>query len=88
MRTGPLSLAALQTIAGAIALASATLKNPAPALAAAPIYQWCMQPSGRWGPDCYYATLEQCRATASAIGFCYENPAYTVAQGKRDRMRR
>ena len=55
----------------------------------APIYQWCMQPSGRWGPDCYYSTLEQCRATASAIGFCYQNPAYTVAtQGKPERTRR
>ena len=48
-----------------------------------------MQPSGRWGPDCYYTTLEQCRATASAIGFCYQNPAYTVAtQGKPERTRR
>ena len=85
MRTSLLSLAAF----GAITLAATMLQNPAPAEAAAPIYPWCMQPSGRWGPDCYYSTLEQCRATASAIGFCYENPAYTVAaQSKRDRIRR
>jgi len=45
--------------------------------------------SGRWGPDCYYSTIEQCRARASAVGFCYENPAYTVAmQSKPQRTRR
>jgi hypothetical protein len=55
----------------------------------APIYRWCMQPSARWGPDCYYTTIDQCRATAAAIGFCYENPAYTVAmQRKPQRMPR
>lgn len=71
------------------ATALATLQTPAPAQAAAPIYQWCMQPSGRWGPDCYYTTLEQCRATAAAVGFCYQNPAYTgPTQGKPERTRR
>jgi hypothetical protein len=73
-------------------LIAATLVAPAPQGASAqnaPIYPWCMQPSARWGPDCAYATLEQCRATASAVGFCYQNPAYTVAtQGGRDRIRR
>jgi Protein of unknown function (DUF3551) len=72
---------------GAIALAGA-LQNPTPVHAAAPIYQWCMQPAAQRGPDCYYSTLEQCRATAFAVGFCYENPFYTVArQGKTERRR-
>ena len=85
MGTRLLSLAALAVIA----LTSATLPKPTPAQAASPIYPWCMQPSGPWGPDCYYATIEQCRAAASAVGFCHENPAYTVAtQGKPQRKRR
>jgi hypothetical protein len=67
----------LLAIAGFV-LVGATVQNPAPA-AAAPIYPWCMQPSAPWGPDCYYATIEQCRAAASAVGFCHPNPAYTVA---------
>jgi hypothetical protein len=83
MKIGLPSLAVLGLVA------FATLESPAPAQAAAPIYAWCMQPSGPRGPDCYYATIEQCRAAASAIGFCYQNPAFTVAvQGKPDRIRR
>jgi hypothetical protein len=74
MRTALLYLTVMVAI-----VSSTLLQRPAPALAAAPIYPWCMQPSGRWGPDCYYATLEQCRAAASAVGFCYQNPAYTAA---------
>ena len=77
----------LFAIAGLV-LAGVTTQNPAPALAA-PIYRWCMQPSAPWGPDCSYVTIEQCRAAASAVGFCHQNPAYTVAtQGKPDRMQR
>lgn len=69
-------------------LALVGAQSPSPAIAA-PIYQWCMQPSAPWGPDCAYATIEQCRATASAVGFCYQNPAYTVAtQGGPARTRR
>jgi Protein of unknown function (DUF3551) len=84
MTTRPYLL--LATLGAAALVASA----PQEALAQnAPIYQWCMQPSGRWGPDCYYSTIEQCRARASAVGFCYENPAYTVAmQSKPQRARR
>lgn len=82
MKSALLSLAALAAIAY-LALAAS------PARAAAPIYQWCMQPAAPRGPDCYYATIEQCRATASAIGFCYQNPAFTVAtQGRPERARR
>ncbi|WP_374991474.1 DUF3551 domain-containing protein [Bradyrhizobium sp. LHD-71] len=85
MKPSLLLLAAL----GGAALAGGMLQQPAPAQAAAPIYPWCMQPSGRWGPDCYYATIEQCRAAASAVGFCYQNPAFTPnpvpAPGRRAR---
>jgi hypothetical protein len=78
---------------GAIALLGATLQSPAPAGAGAPIYPWCMQPSARWGPDCYYSTIEQCRATAAGVGYCYQNPRYMVAtqgkpEGKPERFRR
>jgi hypothetical protein len=74
-------------IAGLV-IVGATVQHPAPAIAA-PIYAWCMQASSPRGPDCYYATIEQCRAAASAVGFCHPNPAYTVAtQGRPDRLRR
>jgi hypothetical protein len=82
MRTRTVLLLAMLGVLVVSAPDGATAQN-------APIYQWCMQPSGRWGPDCYYTTLEQCRATASAVGFCYQNPRYTVAtQGKPERTRR
>ena len=67
-------------------LIAATLVAPAPQGASAqnaPIYPWCMQPSARWGPDCNYTTIEQCRATAAAVGFCYQNPSYTVAMQRK-----
>jgi len=76
-------------IAALVALAAAAAAQEIrPAAAQAPIYQWCMQPSAQRGPECYFSTLEQCRATASAVGFCHENPFYTVArQGKAERRR-
>lgn len=84
MRISLRSLAVLGTVA-----VGATLQVAPPAAAAAPIYPWCMQPVGTWGPDCSYTTIEQCRASAAAVGFCYQNPAYSVAiQGRPDRMRR
>lgn len=83
----------MKTLASFAALAlsifAGTTLPAATSAQAEPIYQWCMQPSGRWGPDCAYTTLQQCRATAAAVGFCYENPAYTVAtQGRPERPRR
>jgi hypothetical protein len=84
MRTHSLLL--LASLAGTVLVVLAPREAPAQN---SPIYQWCMQPSGRWGPDCYYTTIEQCRARASAVGFCYENPAYTVAtRGKAQRTPR
>ena len=72
----------------AIALAGVPEQTPASAQTAI-VYRWCMQPSAPRGPDCLYATIEQCRASASAVGFCYENPAFTAsAQGRQDRSRR
>lgn len=81
---------ALLLLSAAAAIVATCLVAPAaPAQAAAPIYAWCWQPSGPRGPDCYYATIDQCRAAASAAGFCYQNPAATAAtQGRPDRMRR
>jgi hypothetical protein len=83
MKLGLLSPAAL----GGLALVCLP-ERPAAAQTAI-TYRYCMQPSGQWGPDCYYMTIEQCRATASAVGFCYENPAWTVAaQARAQRPRR
>ena len=75
----------LLAVAGLVAFA-AMLPNAPPAVAET-IYPWCMQPSAPRGPDCAYTTIEQCRASASAVGFCYQNPAWTVAQGRPDRRR-
>lgn len=85
MRTGWFALGVFATVA----VIGASLQTLGPVRAAAPIYPWCMQPSNPSGPDCYYATIEQCRAAASAVGFCYQNPAFTVGrQGKPERSRR
>lgn len=83
MKTSLLSLALL----AATTLMIAAL--PAAPAEAETIYAWCMQPSGQWGPDCSFVTHAQCREAASAVGFCYQNPAYTVAtQGRAQRLRR
>jgi hypothetical protein len=29
--------------------------------------------------DCYYSNMDQCQASASAQGYCVENPAYIAA---------
>jgi hypothetical protein len=63
----------------ALVLLGAVAQAPSPAAAQAPIYRWCMQPSAQRGPDCSFTTIDQCHATASSVGFCYENPAWTVA---------
>jgi len=77
----------LLAIAGLV-IVGATVQHPAGATAA-PIYPWCMQASSPRGADCMYSNIEQCRAAASAVGFCHPNPAYTVAtRGKPDPTRR
>ena len=43
-------------------------------------YRWCAQYSGSGlggASNCYFLTLEQCRATVSGVGgFCSPNPFY------------
>lgn len=41
-------------------------------------YRWCAQYSGKSGAtNCYFVTLEQCRATVSGVGgFCVPNNYY------------
>ena len=44
-------------------------------------YRWCAEYGGfrgGGGTNCYFATLEQCRAAVSGVGgFCRPNPFYT-----------
>jgi hypothetical protein len=41
-------------------------------------YRWCAQYGKSGGTNCYFLTLEQCRAAISGLGgFCYPNPFYT-----------
>ena len=84
MRIGILSL----TVLAAVAFAVAT--SPSASAQTATVYPWCVLQSGPCSNDCSYATIEQCRATASGgVGTCYQNPAFTVAsQGRPVRMRR
>ena len=56
--------------------------------AAADPYRWCAQYGGKGGAtNCYFVTLEQCRATVSGVGgFCTPNGFYTG--GGEPRLRR
>jgi hypothetical protein len=44
-------------------------------------YRWCAEYTGGalgGSSNCYFTTLEQCRATVSGVGgFCSPNPFYT-----------
>lgn len=61
--------------------------------AAADPYRWCAEYGGRGGggTNCYFVTLQQCRAAISGNGgFCrpnqfYTGPDRTVGRGQRDR---
>ena len=51
---------------------------------AADPYRWCglYNTGGGGGSNCYFVTLEQCRATISGIGgSCVPNPHYTGPAG-------
>lgn len=66
-----------------LALAASTA-----AQAQADPYRWCAQYSGEGGngTNCYFMTIEQCRAAVSGVGgFCTPNPFYT---GNDERQRR
>ncbi len=63
------ALAALGFVAVTAAFNSAT----------ADPYRWCAMYSGKFGgaSNCYFMTLEQCRATVSGVGgYCNTNPRY------------
>ena len=55
-------------------------------------YRWCAEGIGQSGSsNCYFVTLEQCRAAVSGAGaFCNPNPFYTgpdSPSGSRSRRR-
>jgi len=64
----------LMLFANCIMLLAAAFAQPATAYP----YKWCAVYSGRDGStNCYFITLEQCRATVSgAGGFCQPNGFY------------
>jgi hypothetical protein len=70
------STLALATIAGLFATTGANAGN-----GYNPNYRYCMQasisPDGPDVADCAFNTYEQCRAAASGLGYCLDNPAYT-----------
>jgi hypothetical protein len=54
--------------------------SPAAALAQSDPYRWCAVYGGfrSTTSNCYFMTLDQCRATISGIGgYCRPNPFYT-----------
>ena len=77
MRTILLALAGLGTLAVVLAVDA----RPSAARYAADDYPYCSYQFGRGGDaggsSCYFATLEQCRASVSGVGgFCTDNPWY------------
>ena len=66
---------ALTALLGAIAVSGF---QPALAAQAPDPYAWCAEYLGFGGPNCYFTSLEQCRAALSGNGgFCRENLFYT-----------
>lgn len=48
--------------------------------------RWCLANNFAFGgtPDCAYRTYRECKAMQSGVGgFCNENPAWTMARGRR-----
>jgi hypothetical protein len=66
-------------IAAAAILIAAAWSDGANNSAAADPYRWCAQDIGQSGStNCYFVTLEQCKAAASGAGsFCAPNTFYT-----------
>ena len=76
--TGTVRLVSIAAFAGLLALAAFV---PADSAKADP-YRWCAQygPSEDGGTNCYFVTLEQCRAAISgAGGYCTPNNFYNGA---------
>lgn len=67
--------------ASAIVLAAGLASQPAQAQQQGDPYPWCAQYAGSGlggSSNCYFLTLEQCRATVSGVGgYCNHNPFYT-----------
>lgn len=53
--------------------------------ASAETYPVCLVGGDTDSPRCDYATLEQCRAAASGIGYCVTSPGYTPKSYANDR---
>ncbi len=80
----------LKPIAATLAAASLIAAFTAPSPVRAEIrYPWCAQYSGRnASTNCGFVTIAQCRTTVSGVGgYCYENPAYSVAPSQPKRRR-
>jgi hypothetical protein len=62
------------------------------ATAQADPYRWCAEYGGGFdggGTNCYFVTIEQCRAAVSGVGgFCRPNPFYTGPDRSRGDRRR
>lgn len=60
-----------------------------PGTASADTYRWCAQYGGKSGAtNCYFRTLEQCRAAISGLGgFCQPNNFYTGPDEPRRKRR-
>jgi len=69
----PAALLVSESILGAVAPASAQT------------YPFCLAGGGAESTRCDYATLEQCRAAASGIGYCITSPGYTSSGYASDR---
>jgi hypothetical protein len=75
----------------AIAAAAALLASSLAGAAKADPYRWCAEYGGGrgGGTNCYFVTIEQCRAAASGNGgFCRPNPYYTGDDRPRRRSAR
>ena len=76
----------------AVTLIAAAVIDSATSAAQADPYRWCAQYSSKGARNCYFVTLEQCRAAlAGNGGFCEPNTFYDgrpVVTDERDRRTR
>jgi hypothetical protein len=74
----------------ALTLVATAAFDSATSAAQADPYRWCAQYSSKGARNCYFVTLEQCRAAISGNGgFCEPNAFYdgrpVVTLGERER---
>jgi hypothetical protein len=75
MRPPTRAFAASLVLAAASSFDATAASNPS-----SDPYRWCAHYSGNGGngSNCYFLTLEQCRAAVSGVGgYCGPNPFYT-----------